>query len=76
MLIDIKTNYMTVPAAVRELEKIEMICIANETYKMDHALTVVQKNILNAFKIDTTDIKREVEKISTKLRYKMLKTKK
>lgn len=47
-----KPNYMTVPAALRELEKIELIRQPGGNYKLDHALTATQKTILGAFGID------------------------
>jgi len=47
-----KPNYMTVPAALRELEKIELIKQPGGNYKLDHALTATQKTILGAFGID------------------------
>lgn len=45
-------NYMTVPAALRELEKIELIRQPGGNYKLDHAITATQKTILGAFGID------------------------
>ncbi len=50
--IDTRPNYMTVPQAIRELEKIEMVRRNNGTYRLDHAVTKRQKNILNAFGLD------------------------
>lgn len=47
-----KPNYMTVPAALRELEKIELIKQPGGNYKLDHAITATQKTILGAFGID------------------------
>ena len=44
-----KPNYMNVPAAIRELEKIEMIRQADGVYRLDHAVTATQKTILKAF---------------------------
>jgi len=51
-----KQKYMTVPAAIRELEKIEMVRRNNGTYKLDHAVTKTQKVILNSFGLDETHI--------------------
>ena len=70
-----KNNYMTVPAAIRELDKIEMICVAGETYKLDHAITSTQKQILKAFNIDANHIKKVTEEITNKLRYNKLEQK-
>jgi transposase len=36
---DKKANYMTVPAAIKELEKIEMIRQLDNKYRLDHAVT-------------------------------------
>ena len=47
---------MTVPAAIRELEKIEMVRQADGRYRLDHALTAVQKTILKAFQMDSNYI--------------------
>ena len=43
--IDENPNYMTVPAALRELEKIEMIRGRDRIYRLDHAVTKTQKTI-------------------------------
>ena len=53
-----RQNYMTVPAALKELEKIEMIRSLDGNYRLDHAITATQKAILNAFGIDDSYIKR------------------
>jgi transposase len=50
--IETRPNYMTVPQAVRELEKIEMVRRNNGTYRLDHAVTKRQKTILSAFGLD------------------------
>ncbi len=60
-------NYLTVPKAIRELEKIEMIKLLNDIYKLDHAITKTQKDILKAFKIDSNYIKHKVEELSKAL---------
>lgn len=52
-----KPNFMTVPAALRELEKIELIKQPGGHYKLDHAITATQKTILGAFGIDEDSIK-------------------
>ena len=59
-----KPNYMNVPAAIRELEKIEMIRQADGVYRLDHAVTATQKTILKAFGIDANYIKRKTKEIS------------
>ena len=65
-----KRNYMTVPAAIRELEKIEMIRYGNDTYRLDHAITKTQKTILKSFDIDSTYIKTKIEELSLRLGFK------
>lgn len=40
---------MTVPAVIKELEKIELIRQSNRGYRMDHAIVAAQKEILKAF---------------------------
>lgn len=57
-------NYMTVPAAIRELEKIEMVRQIDGVYRMDHAVTATQKAILRAFDIDAEYVRREAGKLS------------
>ena len=52
-----RPNFMNVPAAIRELEKIEMIRQADGIYRLDHAVTANQKTILKAFDIDANYIK-------------------
>ena len=64
---DGKRNYMTVPAAVRELEKIEMIRYGNSVYKLDHALSKTQKHILSAFGIDSNYMKKELGSLRIEL---------
>lgn len=54
-----KENFMTVPAAVRELEKIELIRQADGTYRLDHAVTAAQKEILKAFDMTAKNIKEQ-----------------
>ena len=55
---------MTVPAAIRELEKIEMIRGMDRIYRMDHAITATQKTILKAFGMDAPLVKYYAEEIS------------
>lgn len=62
-----KSNYMTVPAALRELEKIEMIRQADNVYRMDHAVTAMQKTILRAFQMDAGSVKKGAAEISRQL---------
>ena len=66
--IDEKPNYMTVPAAIRELEKIEMIRGHDQIYRLDHAVTKTQKTILKAFGMDTAYVKHRADRISEQLK--------
>ena len=66
--IDEKPNYMTVPAAIRELEKIEMIRGHDQVYRLDHAVTKTQKTILNAFGMDAAYVKHRAQQISEQLK--------
>jgi hypothetical protein len=66
--IDEKPNYMTVPAAIRELEKIEMIRGHDQVYRLDHAVTKTQKTILNAFEMDAAYVKHRAQRISEQLK--------
>lgn len=58
-----RPNYMTVPAAIRELEKIEMVRLTDNRYRMDHAVTAAQKTILKAFGMDADVIKYHAAEI-------------
>jgi hypothetical protein len=65
--MDRRPNYMTVPAALRELEKIEMVRLTDTKYHLDHAVTATQKDILDAFGLDSQNVKYRAEEISRKL---------
>lgn len=62
--LDSRPNYMTVPAAISELEKIEMVRLTDNKYRLDHAVTATQKVILKSFGIDTALVKYYAEGIS------------
>lgn len=51
-----KQNYMTVPEAIKELEKIEMTRQTNKVYRLNHAVTAKQKKILKAFGMNEGNI--------------------
>lgn len=59
--METKQKYMTVPAAIRELEKIEMVRRNNGIYKLDHAVTKTQKIILSSFGLDENNISKKAE---------------
>lgn len=66
--LDKRPNYMTVPAALKELEKIEMVRQLDNVYRLDHAVTATQKNILRAFGMDAAYIKYRTSEISEQLK--------
>jgi hypothetical protein len=61
-------NYMTVPAALRELEKIEMIRQSDGNYRLDHAVTATQKEILKAFDLTERNIREQAISINSQLK--------
>lgn len=62
--LDKRPNFMTVPGALRELEKIEMIRMTDGKYRMDHAVTATQKSILTAFGMDAGYVKKASDELS------------
>ena len=62
-----KPNYLTVPAALRELEKIEMVRRNNGRYMLDHAVTRKQKTILSAFGMSEEDVRKAAADIANLL---------
>jgi transposase len=62
-----KPNFMTVPAAIRELDKIEMVRQTDGKYRLDHAVTASQKTILRAFGMDTEFIREKAQELSEML---------
>jgi len=65
--METRQNYMTVPASIRELEKIEMVRRNNGQYRLDHAVSKRQKTILSAFGMDDEDIRTLATQISNLL---------
>jgi len=65
--LDKRPNYMTVPAALKELEKIEMVRQLDNAYRLDHAVTATQKTILKAFGMDAAYIKYMAGEISQQI---------
>ena len=51
-----RPNFMTVPTAIRELEKIELIRRNGGSYRLDHAVSKRQKVILSSFGMNAEDI--------------------
>lgn len=66
--LESRQNYMNVPAAIRELEKIEMVRGLDRVYRLDHAVTATQKTILGAFGITVPYLKDRVNRISEQLK--------
>lgn len=62
-----KQNYMTVPAAIKELEKIELLKGADNEYNLDYAVTATQKAILKAFDMTADNIHKQARAISSDL---------
>jgi len=62
-----KDNFMTVPAALKELEKIEMIRQIDGNYRLDHAVTAAQKEILKAFDLTERNVREQAIGINQKL---------
>ena len=62
--LETKVNFLTVPAALRELEKIEMVRRNNGRYRLDHAVTKKQKTILGALGMDEEYIRVKASEIS------------
>ena len=62
-----KQNYMTVPAALKELEKIELIKGADNIYRLDHAITATQKAILKAFDLTAVSVQSQAKELAADL---------
>lgn len=65
--MDKKQNYMTVPAALKELEKIEMLRGADNEYNLDYSVTATQKAILKAFDMTADTVNKQARGISSDL---------
>ena len=65
--METKQNYMTVPAAIKELEKIELLKGADNEYNLDYAVTATQKAILKAFGLTADSIHKQARAISSDL---------
>ena len=62
-----RPNFMTVPAAIRELEKIEMVRRSGGRYRLDHAVTRRQRTILAALGISEDNIRELAADIGNRL---------
>ena len=65
--LESRQKYMTVPAAIREREKIEMVRRNGKDYKLDHAVTKNQKIILSSFGMDEDNIRKSADDIRKQL---------
>lgn len=63
-----KQNFLTVPAALRELEKIEMIRMWNNEYCFNYAITATQRKILKAFDLTPANIKDQAKLLAAELK--------
>lgn len=68
-----KENYMTVPAAIRELEKIEIVRQTDGEYYRNYALTTTQKSILKAFDLSEVNVGKQATDINEDLRFHNMK---
>lgn len=66
-----KSSYLTVPAAIQELEKIEMTRQLDKIYRLDHAVSKTQKVVLSAFEISADQLKYKANYISEKIKRKL-----
>ena len=62
-----KKNYMNVSAAIKELEKIEIVRQTDNNYRMSYAVTSTQKQILEAFGITAANINKQAIAINDDL---------
>ena len=66
--METRQTYLTVPKAIRELEKIEMVRRNSGLYRLDHAVTKKQKIILSSFGMSEEDIRKTAAEISELLK--------
>ena len=62
-----RSNTMTVPGAIRELDKIEMTRRNGGRYLLDHALTKNQKTIFQSFGLSAEKVFEEAKTLTQKL---------
>lgn len=65
--LKVKKNFMTVPAAVKELDKIEMVRRNGGLYRLDHGISSTQKIILRSFGLTINDVRAEAAAIANTL---------
>ena len=54
---------MTVPEAIRELEKIVLIRQSERRYRMDYAVTATQKEILKEFNMTAANVRTRCQRL-------------
>ncbi|MBR2794687.1 MAG: transposase [Solobacterium sp.] len=63
-----KQNFLTVPAALRELEKIEMIKLWNKEYCFNYSISAAQRKILKAFDLTPANIRDQAKLLAADLK--------
>ena len=63
-----KQNFLTVPAALRELEKIEMIKLWNKEYCFNYSITATQRKILKAFDLTPANIRDQAKLLAAEMK--------
>ena len=63
-----KANYMTVPEALKELEKIEMIKSSDGEYRLNYAVSATQKAILKAFGMNSDNVRKQARELASELK--------
>lgn len=62
--LPVRKNYLTIPAAIRELSKIELIRVNHKKYQLDHAVTKNQEIILRSFGLTKESVAEEASNIA------------
>ena len=70
MRLTVRRNYLTVPAAVKELDKIEMVRMRSGRYILDHAVTKTQRVILESFGLNEENIREAARAVDEALSIK------
>ena len=62
-----RENWQNVVSVIRELEKIELIRLGDGKYRIDHAITARQKDVLRIFGIGEDDMRKKLCKVAETL---------
>lgn len=65
--LPVRHNYMTVPAAIKELEKIAVVRINAKHYQLDHCVTKTQRTILSSFGLTPEYVMQKATELSAML---------